>query len=69
MNCDDGACRNDNGWSKNFLCMDHGSQRCWFRPILRWFKLDFFAEAFQISEYIFQIPDGSLVRPRLSGGS
>ncbi len=41
--------------------MDHGSQRYWFCPILRWFKLDFFGEAFQISEYIFEIPDGSLV--------
>src|SRR6202040_1484894 len=36
--------------SKNFLCMDHGSRRFWFRPILRCFKLVFFGEALQRSE-------------------
>jgi hypothetical protein len=45
--------------------MDHCSQRYWFCLILRWFKLDFFGEAFQISEYIFEIPDGSLVWPAI----
>jgi hypothetical protein len=46
--------------------MDHGSQRYWFRPILRCFKLDFFGEALQRSEYIFEMyPGGSLVWPAI----
>jgi hypothetical protein len=51
MNCEDGARQNANdGGSRDFLCMDHGSQRFWFGRILHCLKNDFFGEALQRSE-------------------